>query len=117
MAGLQMDLAREEASDSMVPLAESETPMIRKNKELREAQSRRSSLGMRGHRASTSLGRGDASKSGQVGVGVGWRTRGQCQTLISRRTAPIGRLGIILPPHLINYTRTNPSETSTSVLF
>ena len=63
MAGMQLDLARENDLDSMVPLAESETPMIRKNKELREAQSRRSSLGMRGQRASTSLGRGDASES------------------------------------------------------
>lgn len=66
MAGMQLDLARENDLDSMVPLAESETPMIRKNKELREAQSRRSSLGMRGQRASTSLGRGDASESIRV---------------------------------------------------
>jgi kinetochore protein Mis13/DSN1 len=47
--------------DELVPLPESETPMIRKNKELREAQSRRSSLGMRGQRSSSSLGRGDLS--------------------------------------------------------
>ena len=49
-------------TDVAVPLPESETPMIRKNKALSEDQSRRSSLGMRGQRASTSLGRGDLSK-------------------------------------------------------
>jgi kinetochore protein Mis13/DSN1 len=48
-------------TDVAVPLPESETPMIRKNKALREDQSRRSSLGMRGQRASTSLGRGELS--------------------------------------------------------
>lgn len=50
-------------TDVAVPLPESETPMIRKNKALREDQSRRSSLGMRGQRASTSLGRGELSRS------------------------------------------------------
>lgn len=49
--------------DEMVPLAESETPMIRKNKELRAEQTRRSSLGTRGQRASTSIGKGDPSES------------------------------------------------------
>ena len=48
--------------DSVVPIPESETPMIRKNKELREAQQRRSSLGLRGQRASTSLGKGEISE-------------------------------------------------------
>lgn len=47
--------------DEVVAIPESETPMIRKNRELREAQARRSSLGMRGQRASSSLGRGDLS--------------------------------------------------------
>jgi len=47
-------------SEAVVPVPDSETPMIRKNKELREAQ-RRSSLGMRGQRASSSLGRGEIS--------------------------------------------------------
>lgn len=54
------------ADDELVPLPESETPMIRKNKELREAQSRRTSLGMRGQRSSSSLGRGDLSTSIQL---------------------------------------------------
>jgi len=49
--------------DSVIPIPENETPMIRKNKELREAQQRRSSLGLRGQRASTSLGKGEISKS------------------------------------------------------
>ncbi|CAD6568451.1 MAG: hypothetical protein TREMPRED_004543 [Tremellales sp. Tagirdzhanova-0007] len=53
MVGMQ-DLT----SEAVVPIPDSETPMIRKNKELREAQ-RRSSLGMRGQRASSSLGRGE----------------------------------------------------------
>ena len=48
-------------SEAVVPVEESETPMIRKNKEIREAQQRRSSMGMRGQRASSSLGRGDIS--------------------------------------------------------
>lgn len=48
--------------DSVVPIPENETPMIRKNKELREAQSRRSSFGNRGQRASSSLGRGEISE-------------------------------------------------------
>ena len=55
MVGMQ-DLT----SEAVVPIPDSETPMIRKNKELREAQ-RRSSLGMRGQRASSSLGRGEIS--------------------------------------------------------
>ena len=63
MAGTARDY---DNSDSVVPLPESETPMIRKNKELREAQSRRSSLGMRGQRASSSLGRGDISELREV---------------------------------------------------
>ena len=45
-----------------MPLPDSETPMIRKNQEMREAQ-RRSSLSMRGQRASTSLGKGEISES------------------------------------------------------
>ncbi|ORY35684.1 Mis12-Mtw1 protein family-domain-containing protein [Naematelia encephala] len=49
------------SEEEVVPVPDRETPMIRKNKELREAQSRRSSLGMRGQRASSSLGRGDIS--------------------------------------------------------
>jgi len=59
----QLDLGMDVGMDEMVPLAESETPMIKKNKELRAEQSRRSSLGTRGQRASTSLGRGDPSES------------------------------------------------------
>jgi len=49
--------------DGMVPLAESETPMIRKNKSMREDQSRRSSLGTRGNRARSSMDKGDTSES------------------------------------------------------
>jgi kinetochore protein Mis13/DSN1 len=52
-----------EPGDAMVPLADSETPMIKKNKELRAEQSRRSSLGTRGQRASSSIGKGDPSES------------------------------------------------------
>jgi len=47
--------------DAVVPVPDRETPMIRKNKDMREQQ-RRSSLGMRGQRASDSLGRGDISE-------------------------------------------------------
>lgn len=50
------------SGEAVVPVPEGETPMIRKNRELREAQ-RRSSLGMRGQRASSSLGRGEISGS------------------------------------------------------
>jgi kinetochore protein Mis13/DSN1 len=50
------------SGEAVVPVPEGETPMIRKNRELREAQ-RRSSLGMRGQRASSSLGRGEISES------------------------------------------------------
>jgi hypothetical protein len=58
-----MGLDMEDGSlDSVVPIPESETPMIRKNKELREAQQRRSSMGLRGQRASTSLGKGEISE-------------------------------------------------------
>jgi kinetochore protein Mis13/DSN1 len=59
---LEGEASASSSIDSMVPLPESETPMIRKNKELREEQQRRSSLGMRGQRASTSLGRGEISE-------------------------------------------------------
>lgn len=58
MAGLR----QQDFTDEVITIPERETPMIRKNRELREAQSRRSSLGMRGQRASSSLGRGDLSK-------------------------------------------------------
>jgi kinetochore protein Mis13/DSN1 len=50
------------SEEAVIPVPERETPMIRKNKELREAQ-RRSSLSMRGQRASSSLGRGEISAS------------------------------------------------------
>lgn len=58
----QLDIGME-PGDAMVPLADSETPMIKKNKELRAEQSRRSSLGTRGQRASSSIGKGDPSES------------------------------------------------------
>lgn len=57
MRGVMPDISGE----AVVPVPDSETPMIRKNKELRAAQERRSSLGMRGQRASSSLGRGEIS--------------------------------------------------------
>lgn len=63
MKGWEIPSLEDGSVDSVVPLPESETPMIRKNKELREAQSRRSSLGGRGQRASSSLGRGEISQS------------------------------------------------------
>lgn len=56
------NLTQGDFTDEVITIPERETPMIRKNKELREAQSRRSSLGMRGQRASSSLGRGDLSE-------------------------------------------------------
>ncbi|WVO14528.1 hypothetical protein L204_102163 [Cryptococcus depauperatus] len=45
--------------DMVLPIMESETPVIRKNQELRGQQARRSSLDQRGGRASSSWGRGD----------------------------------------------------------
>jgi kinetochore protein Mis13/DSN1 len=54
--------AEDVSGEAVARVLERETPMIRKNKELREAQ-RRSSLGMRGQRASSSLGRGEMSES------------------------------------------------------
>lgn len=65
MAGIQAEMM----TDEIVTIPERETPMIRKNKELREAQQRRSSLGMRGQRASSSLGRGDLSEWKQIEPG------------------------------------------------
>lgn len=50
------------SGDMEIPLPESETPMIRKNRQLREDQSRRSSLTRRGQRASSSLGKGEISE-------------------------------------------------------
>jgi len=63
MRGLWLVDDASTSADSVVPLPESETPMIKKNKELRDAQQRRSSLGTRGQRASSSLGRGEISAS------------------------------------------------------
>jgi kinetochore protein Mis13/DSN1 len=50
------------ATDFEMPLQVSDTPVIRKNKEMRSEQQRRSSMGMRGQRASSSLGKGDISE-------------------------------------------------------
>ncbi|WVQ95141.1 hypothetical protein IAU59_002235 [Kwoniella sp. CBS 9459] len=47
------------SEDSVVPVLQSETPVIRKNQELRGQQARRSSLDHRGGRASSSWGRGE----------------------------------------------------------
>lgn len=52
--------------DRIVPIPDNETPMIRKNRALREDQSRRSSQGLRGQRASNSMGKGDLSEWGLV---------------------------------------------------
>jgi kinetochore protein Mis13/DSN1 len=60
MRGLGMESPAR--TDAMIPLPDNETPMIRKNQSMRENQQRRSSLGLRGQRASTSLGRGDISE-------------------------------------------------------
>ncbi|WVF67485.1 hypothetical protein IAT40_002241 [Kwoniella sp. CBS 6097] len=49
----------ETSEDSVVPVLQSETPVIRKNQELRGQQARRSSLDHRGGRASSSWGRGE----------------------------------------------------------
>ncbi|WWC71366.1 uncharacterized protein I206_105321 [Kwoniella pini CBS 10737] len=56
-----MGLSRvaELSKESVVPVMESETPIIRKNQELRGQQARRSSLDHRGGRASSSWGRGE----------------------------------------------------------
>ncbi|WVQ68460.1 uncharacterized protein L199_006668 [Kwoniella botswanensis] len=47
------------SKESFVPLMESETPVIRKNQQLRGQQARRSSLDHRGSRASSSWGKGE----------------------------------------------------------
>ena len=63
MKGFVLEFEETTRKESLIiPLPESETPMIRKNKALREEQ-RRSSLGSRGQRASSSLGKGEISKS------------------------------------------------------
>ncbi|KAK8854615.1 hypothetical protein IAR55_003354 [Kwoniella newhampshirensis] len=50
---------QELSKESVVPVMESETPVIRKNQELRGQQARRSSLDHRGGRASSSWGKGE----------------------------------------------------------
>jgi kinetochore protein Mis13/DSN1 len=45
----------------MVAIPLTDTPMIRKNQAMREEAQRRSSLGMRGQRMSSSLGRGEVT--------------------------------------------------------
>ncbi|WRT68606.1 uncharacterized protein IL334_005584 [Kwoniella shivajii] len=47
------------STESVVPIMQSETPVIRKNQELRGQQAKRSSLDHRGSRASSSWGRGE----------------------------------------------------------
>jgi kinetochore protein Mis13/DSN1 len=47
--------------DGMVAVPLTDTPMIRKNQEMRKEAQRRSSLGLRGQRMSSSLGRGEVS--------------------------------------------------------
>ncbi|WWD19246.1 hypothetical protein CI109_103704 [Kwoniella shandongensis] len=54
-----MSRLQELSKESVVPVMESETPVIRKNQELRGAQARRSSLDHRGGRASSSWGKGE----------------------------------------------------------
>ncbi len=47
----------------MVPVPISDTPMIKRNQEMRrENERRRSSMSMRGNRMSESLGKGDISE-------------------------------------------------------
>ena len=63
MKGFAFEIEESTRKESLIiPLPDSETPMIRKNKALREEQ-RRSSLGARGQRASSSLGKGEISES------------------------------------------------------
>ncbi|WWC90557.1 uncharacterized protein L201_005493 [Kwoniella dendrophila CBS 6074] len=50
---------QELSKESVIPLMESETPVIRKNQQIRGQQARRSSLDHRGSRASSSWGRGE----------------------------------------------------------
>ena len=53
-----------DAAEEMIPLPIEDTPMIRRNQEMRErASRRRSSAGNRGARMSENLGRGDISES------------------------------------------------------
>lgn len=54
--------AEDVSGEAVVPVPERETPMIRKNNELRDSQ-RSSCLGMRGQRASSSLRGGEVSES------------------------------------------------------
>lgn len=54
-------IVKDVALDAVVPIALSDTPMIRKNQEMRKEASRRSSLGNRGARLSETTSRGDIS--------------------------------------------------------
>ncbi|OXG19115.1 kinetochore protein Mis13/DSN1 [Cryptococcus neoformans Ze90-1] len=54
-----MGRVQELSKDMVMPIMDSETPVIRKNQELRGQQARRSSMDHRGGRASSSWGRGD----------------------------------------------------------
>ncbi|WVW85405.1 hypothetical protein I302_107443 [Kwoniella bestiolae CBS 10118] len=57
--GREKGRINELSKESFIPLMESETPIIRKNQQLRGQQARRSSLDHRGGRASSSWGRGE----------------------------------------------------------
>lgn len=49
-------------TDTLVPIPIEDTPMIKRNQEMRKGASKRSSLGLRGQRMSESLSRGDLSE-------------------------------------------------------
>jgi kinetochore protein Mis13/DSN1 len=80
----QMDIGNM-VLDEMVPLAESETPMIRKNQSMREDQSRRSSLGTRGNRARSSMDKGDTSESQGRYSGAESISLTSCRTVVESR--------------------------------
>jgi hypothetical protein len=117
----QLDLGMDMVTDEMVPLAESETPMIRKNKDMRAEQSKRSSLSTRGQRASSSIGKGDPSESSmKARARVVDLSPSSNQNLFhanDRRTTPFSRFIIILHPHQLHHTRTSPSKTFTTILY
>lgn len=70
------------SAETLVPIPDGETPMIKKNKEMRIEQARRSSLGMRGQRASSSLGRGEISA---CPIERAWRSALTCRHTTSER--------------------------------
>ena len=66
------------SGDSTVPLQISETPMHRKNQEMRKNAEKRTSFSQRGARASASFGKGEASE--YTVVALAWTAYVWCDT-------------------------------------